>query len=226
LELANNIQIKDIERLEDLLRKDLAWRKKEILSLRILVEKDQVNEPILLRSGIALLSAHFEGFIRRASNCYIAYVSGQKIKYEELKSNFIALKMEKEFKRCSKSEKNSVHTDLLESYQKLSIKRFDEKYFEDNGFISTHSNPGTERLKEILATIGIESDIFEMKANYIDSSLLANRNKIVHGEYSDLDRDDFFNTFEIIIKIIEQYEQLIIQAAEERQYLKVKEVNK
>ena len=95
--MASNIKIKTVEKLEEILLKDLAWRKKEMVSLKILVEKDQVNEPILLRAGIALLCAHFEGFIKRASNCYIGYVAEQKQFYTDLKENFSALKMEKEF---------------------------------------------------------------------------------------------------------------------------------
>ncbi len=62
--MASNIKIKTVEKLEELLMQDLAWRKKEMFSLKILVEKDEVNEPILLRAGIALLCAHFEGFIK------------------------------------------------------------------------------------------------------------------------------------------------------------------
>ena len=50
-------------------------------------------------------------------------------------------------------------------------------------------------LEEILETIGIESDIFETKATYIDSSLLEKRHKVVHGERSDLDQRRFFNNF-------------------------------
>ena len=34
---------------------------------------------------IALLCAHFEGFIKRASNYYIGYVAEQKKPYSELK---------------------------------------------------------------------------------------------------------------------------------------------
>ena len=101
--MASNIKIKTVEKLEELLMQDLAWRKKEMFSLKILVEKDEVNEPILLRAGIALLCAHFEGFIKRASNCYIGYVAEQKKLYSELKENFTALKMEKEFNLNSAS---------------------------------------------------------------------------------------------------------------------------
>lgn len=218
--MANNIKIKTIEKLEELLTQDLAWRKKEMLSLKILVERDEVNEPILLRAGIALLCAHFEGFIKRASNCYIGYVSEKKKYYSELKENFAALKMQKEFESCAKSDKHSVHKKLLMMHDSLATKRFAEKYNEDNPFISTHSNPSSTELKEILDTIGVESDIFETKATYIDSSLLEKRHHVVHGDRSNLDKDDFLTTFDIIIKLIEDYRDLIIDAADNEKYMR------
>lgn len=221
--MASNIKIKTVEKLEELLMQDLAWRKKEMFSLKILVEKDEANESILLRAGIALLCAHFEGFIKRASNCYIGYVAEQKKLYSELKENFAALKMEKEFKSCAMSEKHSVHKKLLMMHDKLATKTFKEKYDENNPFISTHSNPSSKELKEILETIGIESDVFETKATYIDSSLLDKRHHVVHGGRSDLDKEDFLTTFEIIIELIEKYKDLVIAAADNKEYLRGEE---
>ena len=218
--MASNIKIKTVEKLEELLMQDLAWRKKEMFSLKILVDKDEVNEPILLRAGIALLCAHFEGFIKRASNSYIGYVAEQKKTYGELKENFAALKMEKEFKSCAMSDKHSVHKKLLLMHDDLAPKTFKEKYDENNPFISTHSNPSSKELEEILESIGIESDIFETKATYIDSSLLEKRHHVVHGDRSDLDKEDFLITFDIIIKLIEDYKDLIISAADNKKYLR------
>ena len=218
--MASNIKIKTVEKLEELLMQDLAWRKKEMFSLKILVDKDEVNEPILLRAGIALLCAHFEGFIKRASNCYIGYVAEQKKTYCELKENFAALKMEKEFKSCAKSDKHSVHKKLLLMHDDLATKTFKEKYDENNPFISTHSNPSSKELEEILESIGIDSDIFETKATYIDSSLLEKRHHVVHGDRSDLDKEDFLITFDIIIKLIEDYKDLVISAADNKKYLR------
>lgn len=36
--MASNIKIRNIEQLEEELTKDLSWRKKEMLSLKILIE--------------------------------------------------------------------------------------------------------------------------------------------------------------------------------------------
>lgn len=218
--MANNINVKTIEKLEELLTQDIAWRKKEMISLKILVEHDEVNEPILLRSGIALLCAHFEGFIKKASNCYVGYVASQKHLYSELKENFSALKMEQEFKACAASEKHSVHKNLLTKYGTLSTRKFNDKYNLDKPFISTHSNPSSTELEEILMSIGVETDIFDTKAQYIDNSLLANRHSVVHGERSELEKDDFLFTFNIIMELIDSYKDVIVSAAEEKSYLR------
>ena len=74
-----------------------------------------------------------------------------------------------------------------------------------------------------METIGVDSDIFETKATYIDSSLLEKRHHVVHGDRSELDKSDFFTTFKIIIELIEAYKDLIIDAADKKEYLKGEE---
>lgn len=224
--MANKLRFNKIEKLQDALDKDLAWRKKEMLSLRLLVESDSVNESILLRAGIALLCAHFEGFIKYSSNCYVAYVSGQKVASNTLKNGFIAIKMEKEFKACSDSAKHSVHARLIDKYNSI----VNDKYFrldvnDEELFIKTNSNPNCDVIKDILLTLGIETDLFETKKNYIDSSLLEKRHKVVHGERSELDKKDFLTTFEIIMDLLDEFHKLICTSAENRIYLKIGDKN-
>lgn len=71
------MKIKKLEKLQDLLNKDMAWRKKELIDIKLLIHSTQ--NPTLCRAGIALLSAHFEGFIKQAANYYVVYVASQNI---------------------------------------------------------------------------------------------------------------------------------------------------
>ena len=71
-----------------------------------------------------------------------------------------------------------------------------------------------------MLTLGVETDIFRTKANYIDSSLLANRHSIVHGERTNLAYDDFSVTFDIIMRILDDYKDFLIDAAAEEAYKK------
>ncbi len=48
-------KIETVEGLETKLQEDLAWRKKEMLSIKMMADKGDANESILLRSGITML---------------------------------------------------------------------------------------------------------------------------------------------------------------------------
>lgn len=209
-------KIKTIEKLEALLQEDLGWRKKEMLSLRMLVSKDATNEPILLRSSMALLCAHFEGFIKFAANSYVIYVSEQGIPNKLLKNNFIVFNLEEAFKSCKDTDKNSVHQRLISRYDELANTTFRI----NRNVVSTHSNPSSEEIKEILSSIGIETNIFDLKRQYINKELLSNRHKVVHGECYPIEKEDFETTFDIIMQLLDDFEQVIVDAAESKIYMK------
>lgn len=216
------MKIRSVEELEDKLESDLSWRKKEILSLKILIDSDEINQKILLRAGIALLCAHFEGFIKVASNYYIVYVSNKKIKADDIINTLVAIKMNKKIKQCRETEKFSVHGEMITVLEKIKGENFFIKYTEDSPIISTNSNPTSTVLEEILRTIGVDSDIFETKKQYIDYSLLSNRHKVVHGERHDLDYEDLISTHRTVLELLDSYKELIINAAEQELFLKEK----
>ena len=211
------MKIKTIENLEDALDKHLAWRKQEMLNLKILIDRGDDARIMLIRAGMALLCAHFEGFIKDASYDYLSFVANQNICYKDLQEVFSIWKIHSLIEECAKSSKYSIQARVLEKYNALSSEPFS---INKKSMINTHSNPSTEVLKELLLTLGVETDIFRTKANYIDSSLLANRHSIVHGERTNLAYDDFSVTFDIIMRILDDYKDFLIDAAAEEAYKK------
>ena len=73
------MKIKKLEKLQDLLDQDMAWRKKELIDIKLLIHSTQ--NPTLCRVGIALLSAHFEGFIKQAANYYVFTLPHKILKF-------------------------------------------------------------------------------------------------------------------------------------------------
>lgn len=214
------MKIKTLEKLQDKIDDEMAWRKKELLNYRQLVESNTDNQKTLIRAGIALLCAHFEGMIRMVSNYYVVYVSCKKIPVTEVRNSLVALKFKKKMLECSKTEKSSVHKTLFDKIDEIKDRYFEIKYSEDDLIIKTESNPSSEIVNEIMSTLGLDFSIFESKKHYIDNRLLARRHQIVHGEKIELDMDDFVETFDIIMKIMEDYAAIIIKAAEEENYKK------
>lgn len=218
--MGSKISFRNLEAFVDALDSDLAWRKKELISLQQLIERERCNELVLLKAGVSLLCAHFEGFIKYASNCYIAYVSSLSIPYVELKNNFSAIYMRKAFDSCANSKKHSVHAALLDKFCCMGNRVFRINVSSDNFPISTHSNPSSVELKEILCSIGIENEIFETKKQYIDFSLLEKRHRIVHGEYILVDKDDFYEVLNIVLDLMDKYKSLLEFSSENNAFYK------
>lgn len=217
------VKVKHLTDLEDKINEDLAWRKKEIIDINILLDnKDFKNKDILLRSGISLLSAHWEGFIRTASNLYIIYICNQNLVNKDLKLNFLALMAKKDIGIKSQSKKSSVHMELINNIEHLKDEFFYMKYTENKRIINTESNLSYKLFEEILKTLNIENK-YELKKNFIDGELLKNRHRVVHGEKTFLDQEDFKATMGIIIDIMEDFKDSLIVAATNKNYLKEEE---
>lgn len=212
------MKIKKLEKLQDLLDKDMVWRRKELIDIKLLI--DSTQNPTLCRAGIALLSAHFEGFIKQAANYYVVYVASQNIILENLRTNFAAIYLKNTFYPCTESEKTTVYKKAIDTFiTKYKTRSFKVKYSPDNPVISTESNPSSSVVKEIFATIGLDFSPYETKTHYIDSDLLRNRHGIVHGENLRINISEFNSTFKIIIDIMEQFSKQVLDAAINKDYL-------
>jgi hypothetical protein len=190
-----------LDRLFDGLDSDLAWRKKEVSSLYIMLREN--NSELILKSCILLLYSHWEGFVKNASKLYIFFVSKKKIKVALLSNNFKAI--------CLKGHAKNVDDTrncltLSNEIKLLSlISGCEDKLFTLSGtflndgsggdIIDTAGNLSYEVFRNIMHVLGIdEKNSIKTKSHYIDSMLLRNRNKIAHGNKSKLyadDSDDF-----------------------------------
>lgn len=214
------MKIKKIEKLQDLLDKDMAWRKKELIDIRSLIHSTQ--NPTLCRVGIALLSAHFEGFIKQAANYYVIYVSSQNLKLSQLQTNFVAICLGKDFKPCGESDKITVYQAAIDKFLiKYATHNFRVNYSPEKPIISTESNPSSNVVKNIFDSIGLDYSPYETKSHYIDADLLSNRHSVVHGEKIRIEISDFDQTFKIITGIMQHFSEQILEAAINKKYLKV-----
>jgi len=212
------MKINTLDKLDDCLSKSLSWRKKELIQMKLFINLN--NNPTLIRAGFALLSAHFEGFLRDAANYYVIFISSQKVSYSLLKTSLLALKCKRKICIAGNAKKTSTHTTFLSEIFNLSNEEFSMKYSIDNPIISTESNPSSEVFKEILQTISLNYTPYETKKNYIDADLLKNRNSIVHGEKCIVTKAEYMSTFKEISGIMDMLSKQVLNAAANKEYLK------
>ena len=217
------MNINGIEDFEDELVEDLAWRKREMINLSFAVEAESTDlqKSVLVRAGISLLCAHWEGYIRHAANAYIMLISSQKIKVKELKDNFLTLKVKKKISQVSVSKKTSVQQTLIQEIIEIMETDFTIQYIDKPGkrIINTDSNLNYELFQEILQVLDIDN-IYETKRHYIDAMMLKNRNSIVHGEKVFFEKFDFVSLFNQVFEIMESFKGQLIQNADEEKYIK------
>jgi hypothetical protein len=194
--------IRTFDDLSNSLSGNLAWRKKELLAIKYYIDlgiEDKGRLGVLSRCGIAILYAHWEGFIKIAGQNYLEFVAMQRLKNDQLSQNFLAISMRSTIPFSANSQKISEYGKFtnfffenLSNHAKIPYKKG----------LDTESNLSSTVLKEITWCLGIDYSPFESKEKFIDSRLLAQRNHIAHGQEIAIEPDDFKEMREITIEMM------------------------
>lgn len=225
-----------IEGFEDYLINDWLWRKREISDLILIAE--QAENPVIYKSFLLLLYAHWEGYIKKSCKTYLYYLSKSDFKFCDLTDNFKAL-LVKEMGKALDASKYSltIENELsliskldsltkLKVSKKLKINLNNEK---DKSYINTQDNLSTNVLKNILRLVGLEyKEQYDLKKSLIDLKFLGNRNSIGHGNL-EIDEEDFELEIatmkklrDIVVLILESLRDELIEFVRNEYFLSVK----
>lgn len=190
-----------LQRIDD----DLIWRRRELSDFRAVIQDADQNasrKSALLRAGVALLYAHWEGFVKRCGTYYLEYVANQGLKASDLKSNFIAIKFKTRLAEAGKSNKPSASIELVDYFRS---KLGDRLRIPHKGVVDTKSNLSSTVLREIVWTLGLDMAPYETKARLIDSSLVDRRNRIAHGDSLDIGIEEYLVLHDEVMALIDTF---------------------
>lgn len=196
------------EQLYDFMSNEIAWRRKELDDIRGLITANanvESKQKVLLRSGVAILYAHWEGFVKNTGKAYVDFVGKRKFRYDELSINFLALAIRQKVKYVKADNIASV-IDLVDFFKNKMSDRSDGLSKEE---VNTKSNLNSEVLENILISLGLDSKAFAAKSNLIDLSLLANRNGIAHGRDVSIDEKDFIELLNEVLALMNEFRNQI-----------------
>lgn len=204
------MKVRTAEELSDRLAEDLIWRKKELTVLKALLTTARPDRKgPLLRALVALVYAHWEGFIKNTSHRYLEYLAERRLLYSELASNFVAISLRNQLSEATSQRNPAALIGVVDEMRRGLARR---SRIPVNGAIDTASNLSSDVLREITAGLGLEYRHFESKAVMLDERLLANRNRIAHGEYLPVDEASTIELADEVQGLMDLYRNLVENA--------------
>lgn len=217
------MKIKSKDCFLDLIQRERAWRKKELTEIKHLMHASKKSKnDVLIRSGILLLYAHWEGYVKKVCEGFFYYLNFRGLKYSELQPNFIALGVSEEFDWNFPQKKYSSYIKAVS----FVMNRTKEQKFniDVSARIDTKSNLNSEVLFDLLSMLGIDCEHFIKNKHHIDNRLLKYRNAIAHGERTDnnpdlcIAFDDFIDLDSKINELMDHFETLVMNHLELETY--------
>ena len=214
------MKIRTEEDLQNEIDKEMAWRKKELTAIKANISSSRkFAKDTALRSGIALLYAHWEGAIKNIAHFYLVYVSSLRLPYNSIKPNFLAISIKYDLSIFETTAKATLHEKIVTS---IIGKQSEKSHIPTKDIIKTSSNLNSEVFIEIMASIGLDCTNYETSYKLIDDVLLNMRNKIAHGERLghelSLDEARYTEIHDVVFNLIEQFAIQVLNSAVLKEY--------
>lgn len=214
--------------LNDNLDSELQWRRQELSFLKNVIPKQEnIKQSSFIRANIAMLYAHWEGFMKAVSEHYINYVALRKHNLNELKPCFISRIIRSKGNSKNKTEQEIEKVEFI-------LQELEKRAYVPETSIETKSNLNFTILENILIEIGLTFEDFEpfttlqgRKETFSKhvvktevNNLVSNRNEIAHGKYLKVSYEEFLQTYKIILTVIETIKIKLFELAQTKKYLR------
>lgn len=220
------MKLRSLAEVEAHLDESFGWRRRELTTVRLKMKGAREHEKeIWFRSGVVLLYAHWEGFIKSCAKAYLYYIVRQGRRYSELNPcfKFFAVKEHLDGSQQVNLKNFLVYSKAMTFF----VNPLEDKFVLDpSPYISTRENQNlnSEEFKIIVLKLGIEYlPVYELREKLIDEQLMDYRNRVAHGENLHGDVQDPEGTFEVlsekIINCMEVFQRQVSQAVKDKSFL-------
>ena len=153
--------------------------------------------------------------LRQRPSSYLNFVDNQGHIYRDLKSCFAVFGLKNKLATLTNSRQTKPNIEAFD----FVLGELDKRArMSMSSAIDTESNLTSKVFSNIATSLDIAMSLYETKFHLIDESLVRRRNKIAHGDYLDLDSDDFINLADNVLQIMRDYKTDLENAASMANY--------
>lgn len=185
------------------LRDEFSWRVKELLDYRLQTRTSNlIFQKVLLRAGVPLAYAHWEGFVKSGTELLLNFVSQQNLTNKDLSDIYFAHSVKTYIAQLTQSSRLASAVDAACYVRDAGNEKANIRH---KNFVDTESNLSSEVFDQIAKSVGIDTAKYQLYYPYIDASIVHSRNKIAHGEFLDLSADNFHALVDRVDALIRMY---------------------
>jgi hypothetical protein len=197
------VKLRSLTELEQAVDRETAWRKRELATILFQARKARSGETsAALRAGVALLYAHWEGWIKNIATFYIEFVAHQQLTYEELSTPLLAVALKRKMTELGEATTAGPHIAFAVF---LRSELSGTAGLNARGAVITEANLNSVLLHDIIRRLGLDYQPYELKAKLIDQGLLYKRNNIAHGQYLEVDLKEFELLHTEITRLLQRF---------------------
>jgi MAE_28990/MAE_18760-like HEPN len=114
------VKIRTKEHLLDVMSAEIVWRRKELTDLCYLVQQtlgQRTRQEVVTRAAVALLYAHWEGFVKAAAEDYLEFVGMQRCKNSELAASMVAIMVRGKLRAAQASKRIASHLEVVDFFR-------------------------------------------------------------------------------------------------------------
>jgi hypothetical protein len=210
------VRLRTLQQLDDAVDRETAWRKRELTTLLFNVREARASkQQVSLRAGVAMLYAHWEGWIKAVGRLYVEFVDQQGLRHEELAPPFLGNALKTRLSGVAEANAAWVHTDFAAF---LTDGGLGTKANLSTLLVRTESNLSSAVLRDITIRLGVPFDPYELLVVLIDERLVAIRNAVAHGEYLDMDEEQFEDLYQKVLTMLNRFTNDVRTNAAARRY--------
>ena len=210
-------KIRTVEALDQAIDAETVWRKLELTTaLKLVQQSSGPTQRANLRSGVLILYAHWEGWVKAVARLYIRYVNTKSLSYDRLSEAFLGNALKTKMMAIEAATTPLMHNEFA-AFIRTDLSKGSSL---SESLVRTESNLSSSVFFDVLDRLGIDRrPQFTLRAKMIDADLVDKRNSIAHGEYLDLTPDAFKTLRTDTMELLELFTDDVRNAASTGQYL-------
>jgi hypothetical protein len=198
---------------------EFSWRHKELLDYRLLTRtSNDIVQRALIRAGVPLAYAHWEGFVKSGTELLLNFVNSQNLDNKTLADAYYAHSVKIKLTQTIESLRASAVIEAASFIRNAADKKAEIRH---KNYVDTGSNLSSDVFEQIAGSVGIDTRPYKYLYPYIDETIVNNRNQIAHGEHLQLKMDDFHALVDRVADLIRAYKNDLENVVALKSYLLV-----